>query len=150
MKQAVEKRAVSVLPQTWVRSAVAVAALCCAQGAWAESMVSVDGAPFQAAVLPLTVRQPDAGGAPHTAATVERETVADSWVEQAGYYNRAALIQLGSDKYSFLQQQGRFNRGLVVQVGSASTDIHAPRGFAANWASPAAMFPAPTTAMECV
>lgn len=124
MKQPVKERVVRGWFKIRARSAVAVAALCCVQSTWAESVVSVEGAPFQAAVLPLTVRQLDAGGARHTAATVERETVADSWVEQAGYYNRAALIQLGSDKYSFLQQQGRFNRGLVVQVGSASTDIH--------------------------
>lgn len=107
-----------------VRRAVAVAALCCVQAVCAESVVSLDGASFQVPTLPVTVRQMNSGAAQNAAATVERETVADTLVQQSGHYNRAALIQFGNDKYSVLEQQGSFNRGLVVQVGSASTDKH--------------------------
>lgn len=110
-----------------VQQAITLATLCCAQGAWAESAVSLGGDAFQAATSPLTVIQGDAGTRQNTVAAVEGGARPDALIDQAGYYNRAASIQLGSPaeqnvKYSDLYQQGRFNRGLIAQVGQTASD----------------------------
>lgn len=100
--------------------AVAVTALLCSGSAFSQSLVSMDGSAFQPGALPLTVVQ---SAQSNQAATLERESRADTLIDQAGHYNRAVQIQTGGDKYSILKQHGRYNRALVVQVGGSSTDI---------------------------
>ncbi|MDD3353076.1 autotransporter outer membrane beta-barrel domain-containing protein [Zoogloea sp.] len=110
-----------------LQHAIAIASVCCVPGAWADSEVSLNGGAFQAASSPVTVFQGNASTLQNAAAAVERGAQSDSWIDQAGYYNRAASVQLGSAseqnvKYSDLYQQGRFNRGLIAQVGQTATD----------------------------